>query len=157
MSRSINSIICVLCAAFLMPAACTQGSGPEAQVSHTSQREFGAADKAAARVLSISSGSLLATMTDPYARAVLCHRAIVAVGGRFAAAGQANREQLDAIKQAQAFFRKRAETLGGLNGKSSQVIAQDLRRTVDEDGQGGENAKTALACIQGLIGGGGAA
>lgn len=144
MARSSVAILAVI-----LSGACSNQPEPMRPVEEP--RQFGEAEKAAARTLSIGNYTVLERADGPYAEALLCSNAVTALAGRLDEAGGLAPQQANAIREAQSIFERRLGSLGLDEGRTQAQIDQDLRQTARENPDSASNARIAIACLQNLV------
>lgn len=138
--------------AAILLAACSgeEAATPDRSTGAAGGSTFGAAERAAARALSIGRTDVLAGVESPYTQALLCSTAVEAFGERLRGSAILNAEQGRALAAAKAHFDGQARSLAQAQGRSPDVVAQDRRQAAADVGDGGEAAQMFVACLRSL-------
>ena len=133
-------------------AACSGGdaAAPDRSTGAAGGPSFGAAERAAARALSIGGTDALAGVDSPYTQALLCSTAVETFGQRLRGSAVLNAEQTRALAAAKAHFDGRARALAQAQGRAPDIVAQDRRQAAADVAAGGESAQMFVACLRSL-------
>lgn len=132
-------------------AACSPNSpAPSSTSSEGQASEFSAADKAAARALSIGDERSLQNLDNSGERALACADAIEMLGVRLRETGGMTETQLSALDQARMFYARQVPP--GL--REASETRKDNEDTVaiepQERADPAQQARIALACLRKL-------
>lgn len=114
------------------------------------ESEFGRADKAAARALSIGNTGTADGPVTPYEQAIKCRAAIGALNVFFEESGTLDPEQAQTIQQVVVHYRKEVAALVRNAEKSAAEIEADLREAEEEIELAGARETIAVACLRRL-------
>lgn len=130
--------------------ACSDGElTPEPQ-PYEATREFSAADKEAARALSISNTEIMANTESPYDQALLCRYGLAEVASLISETAGLSTQQEQGLRQVEALFDQRLRDLASANGKSAQDIEDDLAQTAEDNPDRATNMRIAMGCLERL-------
>jgi len=129
---------------------CSEGELTTEPQPFEATREFSQADKVAARSLSISNTEVMATTESPYERALLCRHGLAEIATVIREGWGSNREQEQALQQAEAFFDRRLRDVAGAGGKSTEDVQEDLEQTAKDNRDPAVNLRIVAGCLERL-------
>lgn len=141
-----------------MFALAAAGCSPSVDSSTTkpedvNARVFSAADKAAARALSVGDERGLAEFEDNSERAKACVDALASMQSKLGGSGNLNATQVRALAQARAYY---ANQVGPEPTEpDDQQFEEEEPEFVDEQSISRNEGRTAIACLRRLQGGSG--
>lgn len=140
--------ITLLLAVLIFLDSCDQQ--PAAQANKAEVQEFGASEKAIARVLSISNNNSLEGSDSPLVRAARCRIALSELAQILASRELLQQNQTSVMEQAVEHYRAQVEKLSRDAGLSPEEKEDTLRKLEIESDLDGKNGRTAIACLRQL-------
>jgi hypothetical protein len=145
-----TTTLCVVALALAsLCAGCSNGDVAQRSAEKPA-RQFSEQERLAARALSIGQVNSVTHAASPYARAVLCKNGLDVIARRLRNASVLSVQQQQLMQQAQAYFDRQVHALAQQQGVSATDVGKDLRQAAEEHADDEENARIAVACVQGL-------
>ncbi len=149
-ARNRSHLALIACTLFPTASACSQADpSRQANELNEARREFSAAEKAAARSLSVLAVNDAANANDdPFERAVRCHAALGGLRAEFGSSEVLGEAQLAELVSAERYFEQRVQEEGAAAGRRRAQIGVAIREAEQQRPGIADELRIALNCVR---------